>query len=106
MLERIRALGKSPKFGRGSLGLGISSMRLLDARPSFGGMDDRRLCRIGAAAAIAGAVLLASTASPLALTLEVLLIAAGLDLVVTGALGHCPLYAKLGHTPRSLQRPA
>jgi hypothetical protein len=61
---------------------------------------------IGAAAAIAGAVLLASTASPLALTLEVLLIAAGLDLVVTGALGHCPLYAKLGHTPRSLQRPA
>jgi hypothetical protein len=58
------------------------------------------------AAAIAGAVLPASSASPLALTLEVLLIAAGLDLVVTGALGHCPLYAKLGHVPRSPRRPA
>lgn len=25
------------------------------------------------------------------------------DLVVTGALGHCPLYAKLGHVPASLK---
>jgi hypothetical protein len=37
--------------------------------------------------------------------LEALLIAAGLDLVVTGALGHCPLYQRLGHMPRSLRRP-
>jgi hypothetical protein len=34
---------------------------------------------------------------------EVLLVAAGLDLVVTGALGHCPLYRKLGHVPTSLR---
>jgi hypothetical protein len=55
MLERIRALGKSPNFRRDAVGLGISSMRLERARPSFGGMDDRRLYRIGAAAAFAGA---------------------------------------------------
>ncbi|MGV9937272.1 YgaP-like transmembrane domain [Streptomyces olivaceoviridis] len=27
---------------------------------------------------------------------------AGLDLLVTGATGHCPLYARLGQVPRSL----
>ena len=61
---------------------------------------------IGAAAAIAGLVLLASAGSALAVVLEVLLVLAGLDLVVTGALGHCPLYRKLGYVPRSLRRPA
>ncbi|WAL49780.1 YgaP family membrane protein [Rhodococcus pyridinivorans] len=35
--------------------------------------------------------------------LAVLLILAGLDLVVTGATGHCPLYQKLGHVPASLK---
>lgn len=57
----------------------------------------------GAAAVIAGAVLLAGAGSVLAITLEALLIAAGLDLVVTGALGHCPLYHRLGYLPRSLR---
>lgn len=61
---------------------------------------------IGAAAAIAGFVLLASAGSVLAVVLEVLLVLAGLDLVVTGALGHCPLYRKLGYVPASLRRPA
>jgi hypothetical protein len=61
---------------------------------------------IGAAAAIAGALLLAATAGTVAVVLEGLLIAAGLDLLITGALGHCPLYAKLGHTPRTLRRAA
>jgi hypothetical protein len=37
--------------------------------------------------------------------LEALLAAAGLDLAVTGALGHCPLYARLGYLPRSLRSP-
>jgi hypothetical protein len=59
---------------------------------------------LGLAAVIAGAVLLASADSVLAVVLEVLLGAAGLDLAVTGALGHCPLYAKLGHVPASLRR--
>ena len=58
---------------------------------------------IGAAAAITAVVLLTSAGSILAVLLEVLLAAAGVDLVVTGALGHCPLYQKLGHMPRSIR---
>ena len=50
-----------------------------------------------------GAFLLGSAGSPVAAVLEVLLIVAGLDLVVTGATGHCPLYKKLGHIPASLK---
>jgi hypothetical protein len=62
-----------------------------------------RLGRIiaGLAAIAAGAVMLAGAGS----ALEALLAAAGLDLAVTGALGHCPLYARLGYLPRSLRRP-
>ena len=59
---------------------------------------------IGSAAAILGAVLLGSAGSAVAVALEVLLVLAGLDLVVTGALGHCPLYHRLGHVPASLRR--
>jgi hypothetical protein len=58
---------------------------------------------IGVAAMVAGIVLLASTASALSVVLELLLVAAGLDLLVTGAMGHCPLYQRLGHVPRSLR---
>jgi hypothetical protein len=59
---------------------------------------------VGLAAVIAGIVLLAGAGSALAVVLEGLLVAAGLDLAVTGALGHCPLYAKLGYLPRSLRK--
>ena len=58
---------------------------------------------LGGAAAVAGVILLASAGSVVAVILELLLIAAGVDLVVTGALGHCPLYQKLGHMPASLR---
>src|SRR5262245_5703850 len=58
---------------------------------------------IGLAAIIAGTALLASAGSVLAVVPEALLIAAGFDLAITGALGHCPLYAKLGYVPRSLR---
>ncbi|GAB3029887.1 hypothetical protein GCM10011376_13800 [Nocardioides flavus (ex Wang et al. 2016)] len=58
---------------------------------------------IGGLGAVAGIVLLAGATSTLAVVLELLLVVAGLDLVVTGALGHCPLYAKLGHVPASLK---
>jgi hypothetical protein len=51
---------------------------------------------IGAIAALAGLSLLASATSALAVVLAALLIVAGLDLVVTGALGYCPLYHALG----------
>ena len=57
----------------------------------------------GAAAIVVAAVLLTSASSVLAVGLEVLLAVAGADLVVTGALGHCPLYHRLGHVPRSLR---
>jgi hypothetical protein len=77
-------------------------------RPTINITPSERAGRIvlGGAAAIVGLALLASAAGAFAVVLEVLLVLAGLDLVVTGALGHCPLYAKLGHVPRSLRRPA
>ena len=57
----------------------------------------------GVAAVIAGAVLLGAAGSVLAVVLEALLVAAGLNLAMTGALGHCPLYHKLSYLPRSLR---
>ncbi len=58
---------------------------------------------VGALGAIGGIVLLTAAGGPLVGTLEVLLVLAGLDLIVTGALGHCPLYHRLGYVPRSLK---
>jgi hypothetical protein len=67
--------------------------------------DTERGARIavGAMAVLGGVFLLIAAGTALSVMLEVLLIAAGLDLVVTGATGHCPLYARLGHIPPSLQ---
>ena len=59
---------------------------------------------LGLVGAVGGILLLAGSPTPLTGTLEVLLVLAGLDLVVTGATGHCPLYQKLGDFPRSLRR--
>ncbi len=77
-------------------------------RPSVNITPIERLGRvaIGMAAAIAGLVLLGSTGGALSVVLVVLLVLAGVDMIVTGALGHCPLYAKLGHMPASLRRSA
>jgi hypothetical protein len=58
---------------------------------------------IGIAGILAAAVLLTSASSAAVVALEFLLGLAGLDLVVTGATGHCPLYEKLGHVPRSFR---
>jgi Inner membrane protein YgaP-like, transmembrane domain len=58
---------------------------------------------VGLAAIVAGIVLLTSAGSVLAAVLEALLTAAGLDLAVTGAVGHCPLYHKLGYLPKPLR---
>lgn len=58
---------------------------------------------MGGFGAMVGIVLLVGATSTLAVALELLLVLAGLDLVVTGALGHCPLYARLGHVPTSLK---
>jgi len=61
---------------------------------------------VGSVGALAGLLLLASAGGAVTVVLEVLLVLAGFDLVVTGALGHCPLYRKLGHVPPSLRRTA
>lgn len=60
---------------------------------------------LGLLGAVGGAFLLGHAGSTVAVVLELLLIVAGLDLVVTGAIGHCPLYKKLGHVPASLRGP-
>ena len=80
-----------------------------DHRPAWRTVNitpTERLGRIGVGlvAVIAGIVLLTGAGPAVAVVLELLLVAAGLDLAVTGALGHCPLYAKLGHLPKSLRR--
>lgn len=64
-----------------------------------------RLARVavGLLGMVAGFWLLTSASGVVLVILEVALVLAGLDLVVTGALGFCPLYRKLGHVPRSLK---
>ena len=59
---------------------------------------------LGIIGGFGGILLLAASPTVLTGTLEVLLVLAGLDLIVTGATGHCPLYQKLGYLPRSLRR--
>jgi hypothetical protein len=59
---------------------------------------------LGLAGVVSAVLLLAGAAGALASTLAVLLGLAGLDLIVTGAPGRCPLYARLGHVPPSLRR--
>lgn len=77
-------------------------------RPDINITPSERVGRIalGGGAATLGIVLLLSTSAALSVVLLSLLVLAGLDLVVTGALGHCSLYAKLGHVPRSPGRAA
>ena len=77
-------------------------------RPTINISPAERVGRIliGTVGFVGGIALLAAGASAGIAVLEVVLALAGLDLIVTGALGHCPLYAKLGHVPASLRRTA
>jgi hypothetical protein len=77
-------------------------------RPPINITPAERLGRIavGIAGTVAGLLLLGSAGGTAAVVLEVLLVLVGLDLAVTGALGHCPLYKRLGYVPRSLRRSA
>ena len=59
---------------------------------------------LGLVGSVGGILLLVGSPTVLTGTLEVLLVLAGLDLVVTGASGHCPLHQKLGFIPSSLRR--
>ena len=76
-------------------------------RPTVNITPVERVGRIalGGLAAVVGLVLLVGASGAFGGLLYALLMLAGLDLVVTGALGHCPLYSKLGHVPPSLRRP-
>lgn len=58
---------------------------------------------LGGAATLAGIVLIAGAGSTIVVILAAVLAVAGLDLVVTGATGHCPLYQKIGFVPRSMR---
>ena len=75
----------------------------LDARVNITPAERIGRVVVGTLAALSGAWLLAGATTALSVVLEIILVLAGLDLVVTGALGHCPLYAKLGHVPASLK---
>lgn len=58
---------------------------------------------LGAAAIVAAIALLVDATSAVAIVLEILFAGVGLDLIITGTLGHCPLYQKLGFIPRSIR---
>jgi hypothetical protein len=58
---------------------------------------------VGLTGALAGAYLLADAGSLVVGVLATLLILAGLDLIVTGTTGHCPLYKRLGYVPAALR---
>lgn len=75
-------------------------------RPAINITPAERFGRIlvGLVGVVGGLILLGSGGSPLVGILEVTLVIAGLDLVVTGAIGHCPLYHRLGYVPPSLRR--
>lgn len=70
-------------------------------RPPINISPGERVARVavGLIGVVAGSILLGSTGGTAAI---VLLVLAGLDLAVTGALGFCPLYKQLGRPPRSL----
>lgn len=74
-------------------------------RPPINITPPERLARVavGTGGAIAGMWLLTSASGIGLVILEVALVLSGLDLVITGALGFCPLYRRLGHVPRSLR---
>jgi hypothetical protein len=73
-------------------------------RPPINIAPAERVARVavGLVGVVAGSILLGSTGGTVAIVLLVLLALTGLDLVVTGALGFCPLYKKLGRPLRSL----
>ncbi len=77
-------------------------------RPTINITPRERVGRVGLGGAglLAGILLLASASGAVAVVLELLLVVAGADLVVTGALGFCPLYKQLGHIPQSLRGPS
>ena len=77
----------------------VATWRVVNISPS------ERAGRIafGLAAAIAGIALLVGASSVLAIVLAAALVLVGLDMIITGATGHCPLYQRLGRAPRPVK---
>lgn len=75
-------------------------------RPSINITPLERIGRvlIGLVGAVGGFALLASSGGTATTVFAILVALVGLDLLVTGALGHCPLYRRLGYVPPSLRR--
>ena len=59
---------------------------------------------IGIGLVLAAVWVISGGVSVLAIVGSLLLAGAGLDMGITGAMGYCPLYARLGYVPRSLRR--
>lgn len=73
-------------------------------RPSININPAERLARLLVGAAIViGALFLVQPGGMAIVVLQALLVLAGLDLIVTGGLGHCPLYWRLGYVPPSMK---
>lgn len=74
-------------------------------RPTVNLTSAERAARIGLGllGAVVGLLALSSASGTLVPILLILLVLAGIDLIVTGALGHCPLYRRLGYVPPSLR---
>jgi hypothetical protein len=77
-------------------------------RPSINLSPVERAARVavGLTAVVAGLVLLLGGTGVALGVLAALLALTGVDLLVTGALGHCPLYARLGRPTRTPGSPA
>lgn len=58
---------------------------------------------VGLGAMVAGILLITGSGTMIVLVLDALLVLVGLDLVVTGLTGHCPVYQKMGHVPTTLR---
>ncbi len=101
--SNLHATGTSPSRDGRTLDLTIMSREPVMKRPVVNISPGERAGRVlvGAVGFVGAIALLASAASAGIAVLEVLLMLAGIDLIVTGALGHCPLYARLGHRPKS-----
>ena len=75
------------------------------SRPEINITPVERVARglVGLVGLVVGVAAVLTADSAVTVGLSVLLAAFGLDMIVTGALGHCPLYKALGHVPNSLR---
>jgi hypothetical protein len=100
-------------YGRSQDGARVASLETdgkepIMKRPQVNITPAERYGRIlvGLVGVVGGIVLLGSAGGTGLIVVDILLMFTGLDLMVTGALGHCPLYHRLGYTPPSLRRHA